>query len=127
MISDRDLFGPFPPKPYRNRALLDLANGQRCVRCGANDGTIVACHYHGPYAHLFGKGMAEKVSDHLICWLCYDCHQTFDAKDLTTDNWKDETERALEFMVLVQRTMRTMIHQGNLTFVINKKQKLVYP
>ena len=29
---------------YRNRPLLNLANGQSCQLCGAQDGTIVSAH-----------------------------------------------------------------------------------
>jgi hypothetical protein len=123
MISDRDLFGPFPPKPYRNRALLDLANGQRCVRCGANDGTIVACHYHGPFAHLFGKGMSEKTDDDLCAHLCGRCHSLHDAKTLAAGGWHSEEEKALEFLICVKRTERVLRHQGKLTVVINKRPR----
>ena len=125
MISDRELFFGFPPKVYRNRALLDLAEGQRCVRCGKQDNTIVACHYHGKYADLFGKGLSEKISDDLTAHLCHSCHDKFDSKTLAAGGWLSEDEKALEFMICIKRTERVLRHQGKLVTVINKKARML--
>lgn len=60
---------------YRNRRLLDLAKGQRCVMCGADDDTIVAAHSNlGEH----GKGMGVKAHDSMHAWLCYGCHSEYD-------------------------------------------------
>jgi hypothetical protein len=60
---------------YRNRKLLDLAEGQRCVMCGADDGTVVAAHSNlGEH----GKGMGLKAHDGMHAWLCYACHTEYD-------------------------------------------------
>ena len=124
MISDRELFGPFKVEPYRSRALLDLANGQRCVRCGKQtDGETVGCHLHGKYSHLFSKGGSQKSDDFMIFFGCFYCHQLFDSEDLAGGNWNSEDEKALEFFVLVCRTWRLLIHQKKLVLAINKRPR----
>lgn len=60
---------------YRNRKLLDLAKGQRCVMCGADDGTIVSAHSNlGEH----GKGWGHKADDSMVAWLCHRCHTEYD-------------------------------------------------
>lgn len=60
---------------YRNYKLLELAEGQRCVMCGADDGTVVAAHSNlGEH----GKGMGIKAHDSMHAWLCYRCHTEYD-------------------------------------------------
>lgn len=125
MISDRELFQGFPPKPYRNRALLDLAEGQRCVRCGKQDGTTVPAHFHGKWAHLFGKAGSQKISDLCVCHLCHECHDKFDSQTLAAGGWLNEDEKALEFMICIKRTERVLRHQGKLVTVINKKARML--
>ncbi len=60
---------------YRNRKLLDLAKGQRCVMCSADDGTVVAAH-----SNLLehDKGMGNKAHDGMTAWLCMRCHSEYD-------------------------------------------------
>jgi hypothetical protein len=124
MISDRELFDGFPPKAYRSRALLDLAEGQRCVRCGAQrEGETVPAHYHGKWADLFGKGGSQKCDDFLVADLCGECHFAFDSTTLKAGRWNNEDEKALEFMVCVARTWRRRLHQRRLVLVINKKPR----
>jgi len=60
---------------YRNRRLLDLAEGQRCVMCGADDGTVVAAHSN---LSEHGKGMGVKAHDSMHAWLCHRCHAEYD-------------------------------------------------
>lgn len=55
-----------------------MAEGQSCIRCGADDGTIVLCHYSGVWQHKFGKGMRIKGSDLAAAELCAKCHRYFD-------------------------------------------------
>lgn len=60
---------------YRNRKLLDLAEDQACVMCGAQDGTVVAAHSNlGEH----GKGLGLKAHDCMHAWLCYRCHTEYD-------------------------------------------------
>ena len=55
---------------YRNRKLLNLANGAPCVGCDAEDGTVC-----GRHANLIetGKGRGIKAHDCAIMFLCDDC------------------------------------------------------
>ena len=64
--------------PQRNRALLDMAHGRRCLllavtHCHGFRGlTTVACHENE------GKGMGLKVSDERTVWGCAACHEWYD-------------------------------------------------
>lgn len=64
--------------PGRNRALLDMAQGRRClllaVECceGASGLSTVACHQNE------GKGMAQKQSDEKSVFGCRPCHEWLD-------------------------------------------------
>jgi len=60
---------------YRNPKLLKLAKGQRCVMCGADDGTIVSAHSN---LSEHGKGMGIKADDSMVAWLCHRCHSNLD-------------------------------------------------
>lgn len=72
---------------YRNRRLLDLAEGQRCVMCGADDGTVVAAHSNlGEH----GKGFGIKAHDSMHAWLCYRCHTEYDQGNKMTKEQKRE-------------------------------------
>jgi hypothetical protein len=60
---------------YRNRKLLDIAQGMPCVMCGNEDGTGCAAH-----SNLLehGKGRGLKAHDGMTAWLCYNCHSEYD-------------------------------------------------
>ena len=60
---------------YRNRKLLDLAEGQACANCGADDGTVVAAHSN---MSVHGKGKSIKSHDVFTAHLCYRCHMWLD-------------------------------------------------
>lgn len=65
---------------YRNRKLLDAAQGQECqIRilnvCTNNPHTVVAAHSN-QLKH--GKGGGLKAHDCFIAWACYDCHMELD-------------------------------------------------
>ena len=94
-------------KPYRNRKLLDAAKGQSCIRCGADDGTIVAAHYSGLYSDQLGKGAGQKAWDLFVAFLCRDCHATF-------DSYKDGNDdaRAAKFMLLILKTQMRLLDMG---------------
>lgn len=126
MINDRELFGPYPPKPYRNAALLEIANGAKCVRCGhAEPGSVVACHYHGPFSYLLGKASAQKAGDIYTAELCWKCHDLFDAAHLVHGGWTTEAERGLELAICIMRTWQVRIARGQLTLVVNKRKAAV--
>jgi hypothetical protein len=60
---------------YRNPKLLELARGQKCMNCFAEDGTIVSAHSNASH---HGKGKSIKAHDIFIAWLCFRCHQYYD-------------------------------------------------
>lgn len=70
---------------YRNRALLDLANGAPCMNCDKQDGTIVAAHSN---ALMHGRGKSMKAHDSYIAFLCYECHQDYDEHRFNQDNFQ---------------------------------------
>lgn len=115
MISDLELFGPWAPKTYHNRYLLDQAEGRSCVKCGRDDKTIVAAHYHGRYANLFGRGYAKKSDDFMAAHLCHFCHWQFDTPELDKTEYNSEEERELELLVCIARTWRRLIDIGMIT------------
>ena len=71
---------------YRNRKLLDLAEGQACVMCGNEDGTIVAAH-----SNLLehGKGRSLKAHDSMHAWLCHQCHSRYDQGGMLKSEARD--------------------------------------
>lgn len=60
-----------------DKLLMSDAAGKSCVRCGADDGTIRACHYEGLRQHTYGKGMAEKGHNLMTAYLCAACDRHF--------------------------------------------------
>jgi len=97
----------FKRAPYRNRRILDAAKGETCVRCGANDETVVAAHYSGMGAHRLGKGMGQKADDHCVAWLCIACHQEMDSYSEGNGD-----ARAAEFLMLILETQRRLLDRG---------------
>src|SRR3990167_11406621 len=68
----------FKSDPGRNKNLLDMANGRRCLltavhNCRTTDGTTtVACHQNE------GKGFGLKRPDFMSVWGCVNCHAWYD-------------------------------------------------
>lgn len=60
---------------YRNKKLTQSAKNERCVSCGADDGTIVWAHSN---SQKHGKGMAIKAHDLFGAYLCHKCHSSYD-------------------------------------------------
>jgi len=58
--------------------LRDAADGQTCVRCGKQDGTVVLAHYFGPRRAAYGGGMSIKGHDAVGAHLCGACHSHMD-------------------------------------------------
>jgi len=74
---------------YRSKKLLELCRQLPCQVCGRNNGTVVAAHRNE------GKGMGLKVSDALVCSMCFECHSEMDnGKSLTKDERRDMWNRA---------------------------------
>lgn len=93
--------------------LREAARGQSCVRCGADDNTIVLCHYSGPWQHKFGKGMRIKGADIVGADLCAKCHKFFDEYEThsgVSEQWR--VERSEEFLAACMLTVIRRIQQG---------------
>lgn len=86
---------------YRNRQLLNLANGAPCMSCGAQDGTVVAAHANWSD---FGKGMSHKASDAAVAFLCFRCHSEIDqgaklSKDERRSKWVEAAVKTWIWLV----------------------------
>jgi hypothetical protein len=69
--------------PKRNRALLDMAQGRRCLLridgvCTGDTATTVACHSN---LSIHGKAGARKADDCYSVWGCMACHRWLDQGD----------------------------------------------
>lgn len=89
-------------KPMKSQKLRDAANGQSCVVCGAEDGTIVLCHRNVP-GHF---GMDMKGPDFWAAWLCVWCHKLGDTEKRRDYQWWEiavlkTQERLFEAGILV--------------------------
>lgn len=71
---------------FRSRKVLDLAEGQACVMCGNQDGTIVAAH-----SNLLehDKGRGHKAHDGMSAWLCHSCHSHYDQGGMLKSEARD--------------------------------------
>ena len=79
--------------------LRAFARDQSCVRCGADDGTVVLAHYTGIRQHSLGKGRGIKCSDIAGAHLCHACHLFFD-----NPTERKSIEMSEEFLFLVVLT-----------------------
>lgn len=94
--------------PVRSKKLLKAAEGQSCIRCGSEDGTIVAAHYSGYMSHRLGKGLGQKCDDTATAELCYNCHCEMDQYLKGND-----PERAVEFLILILETINRRWYRGD--------------
>lgn len=98
----------------RSQKLLDSAEGQACVNCGRQDGTVVAAHYQGMRSHLFGKGRGIKCHDIASAWLCGPCHEAFDGHGMGNhpDLYWRKIDQSEQFLALILQTIIRQIDQG---------------
>ena len=87
-------------RPVRIPKWLALAEGQSCVRCGVQDGTVVAAHYSGLHAHQLGKGGSIKGHDCCVADLCGNCHSHFDQH-----RGGNNDANSLDFAMCVMKTV----------------------
>ena len=81
---------------YRSHALTQSARDERCVSCGAQDGTVVWAHSNeGEH----GKGARIKAHDLLGNYLCFRCHTEYDSGNAT------RAEKRAFFRACYPRTM----------------------
>lgn len=92
---------PAIPKriPYRNKEILDSANGEPCTVCGIEDGSTVFCHFNYSWA---GKGMGQKADDCAGFYGCHQCHDAYDSIGL------DPTDLLRAYY----KTIRRLIDEG---------------
>lgn len=62
---------------FRSRAMLNLSNGETCVRCGSHS-SVIPAHYTGVRRGSYGGGMGIKVHDFCVADLCGGCHEYMD-------------------------------------------------
>lgn len=91
---------------WRSKKYTDAAKGQTCLRCGIDDGTIVACHYTGFRQHSYGKGRGLKPDDIVTADLCVKCHAWLDSPK------RKSIERSEEFLNLIVLTQIRRLADG---------------
>ena len=96
--------------------MLASAKRQACIICGADDGTIVACHYTGFRQHMFGKGTGTKCSDLFTAHFCAKCHNTFDSNEVSDyeDRYMRKIDQSEQFMVGILKTWERLYQQGKI-------------
>lgn len=98
----------------RSPKYLAAAQGEGCVNCGTNDGTVVAAYYQGLRSQAFGKVTGIKPHDVLVADLCARCHRKFD--NYMTSPFEEKYMRGIDhseqFMFAVLMTMIRRIKQG---------------
>ncbi|HYF37586.1 MAG TPA: nuclease domain-containing protein [Prosthecobacter sp.] len=81
VISRCEVAAPVPKtEPKRNRALLEMARGRRCLLaipllCKDERETVVAAHSNKAE---HGKSTARKADDQYSVWACFRCHHFID-------------------------------------------------
>ena len=87
--------------------LLKASNGRSCVKCGADDGTIVRAHYSGVGSARLGKGRGVKPHDFCSADLCARCHAEFDGYE-----GGNTVERGFDFLMLCMQTLERDFREG---------------
>jgi hypothetical protein len=80
--------------------LRKLARDESCVRCGAQDGTVVLAHYFGPRRHSYGGGMGHKGHDAVGAHLCQQCHSQMDTASRDKAHKWEHSEEFLHLCAL---------------------------
>ena len=89
-------------------SLRSLARDQACVRCLAQDGTVVLAHYFGVRRDSYGGGLGHKGHDAVGAWLCADCHKCMDTDRDKEGKWLHSEA----FLHLCALTWIQLIEQG---------------
>lgn len=85
----------------RSRPLLNACRLLACQHCGANDGTVVACHSNWS---CHGKAKSMKATDVRVASLCATCHASIDqgsrlSRDQRKQVWWAAHVRTVELLV----------------------------
>lgn len=89
--------------------LRDAAKGQRCIRCGSHDDTVVGAHYTGFRRLAYGGGLGRKVHDLAMAHLCQRCHEWMDR---LSRNKEDKVIHSEEFNHLCLLTILRLYEQN---------------
>ena len=91
---------------FRSAKLTKFAEGESCINCGTDDGTIVWAH-----ANLleFGKGRGLKCSDAAGMLLCHRCHSELDQGTTMT-----KAERRDFQIEMIAKTLIYLIESGKI-------------
>ena len=92
-------------EPIRDKKLMAASKDRSCVSCGADNGTVVRCHYSGMRQHQYGKGRGIKGHDLIAADLCNKCHAKYDQYKVGSGDTQyqkdiDHSERFLHCVVL---------------------------
>jgi uncharacterized Fe-S cluster-containing radical SAM superfamily protein len=88
--------------------LRKAAEGQSCVRCGIEDGSIVLAHYTGVRRGAYGGGLSLKCHDIFGAHLCGACHRYMDTE--SRDRAK-RWEHSEEFQHYILLTIKRLLDQ----------------
>lgn len=94
----------------KNKKLLEWARHYPCQCCGVDDGTIVASHYQGPMSNKVGKGMGRKPHNYAIAYLCSDCHDCVDGRNMELPT----LTRLAMWSTACANTYKSLIEDGRL-------------
>ncbi len=101
----------------KQTAITKSANGQPCIRCGNEDGTICARHYNGLRQHSYGKGRGIKCHDIITAELCNSCDALFtEGVNHTHDGERagKSIHRSEAFQHLILLTIISRLERGDL-------------
>lgn len=76
------------------------AAGRACLRCGAQDETVVGAHYTGVRRLDYGGGFGKKVHDLCLAPLCAVCHQYMDTKSRDKSRRWEHSEEFQHYILL---------------------------
>jgi hypothetical protein len=85
-------------KAYRNKKILQDAEGQPCQICGLNDGTTVAAHSN---IGRDGKGVGLKSWDCFIAYLCFGCHTDYDTHKISQNTFDQAMIRTMKLWIKI--------------------------
>jgi hypothetical protein len=86
--------------------LRNAARGESCVRCGAQDETVVGAHYTGVRRSHYGGSFGAKCHDMMLAHLCHACHAWMDTKSRDKDLRYEHSE---EFQHLILLTLLRLL------------------
>lgn len=100
-------------KVFRSKKLTQSSNGQPCIRCDSNDGTVCARHYNGAMSHWYGKGRGIKASDIATADFCRDCDALFSEENYHEwEGGSKSIDRSDMFHHFIMMTNIRRIEQG---------------